>query len=270
MKIAIIGGGLIGLSAAWRLRQSGFAVTVWEAGSLGREASWAGAGMLAPGGEMHRRTWWGDLALKSLQLYPEFVRDLSSDSGIYIDYRPCGALEFAHNDQDWTAMQQRAACQRDWAIVTQVVGERQLFYPDDAAVNPRHLLDALRAVCARTGVTMREGSEVSKIVVERGRITEPEPADIAVLAAGAWSSKIGIMADGSEIPIEPAVPIRGHLVSFASMGPGAGPNLARRPNLHPGALGRKSQSPEAPPRKPVSIALPIPSCLCKSCIVHNS
>ena len=48
-KVIIIGGGIIGGSIAWRLAQAGAAVTLVEAGTLGGEASWAGAGMLAPG-----------------------------------------------------------------------------------------------------------------------------------------------------------------------------------------------------------------------------
>ncbi len=50
-SIAIAGAGIIGMSIAWRLAQHGFAVTVFDKGSIGGEASWAGAGMLAPGGE---------------------------------------------------------------------------------------------------------------------------------------------------------------------------------------------------------------------------
>ena len=47
-RVAVVGGGVIGLSCAWRLAQAGLAVTVFDAASEAREASWAAAGMLAP------------------------------------------------------------------------------------------------------------------------------------------------------------------------------------------------------------------------------
>ena len=90
-------------------------------------------------------------------------------------------------------------------------------------MNPRHLLAALRLACERAGVTLQESRQVREIVVRDGRITEPVPADFAVLAAGAWSSSISILSDGVQIPIEPAIPIRGHLVSFAPTGQVPGP-----------------------------------------------
>ncbi len=47
--IVIIGGGVIGLATALMLADQGTAVVVLERQLTGREASWAGAGMLPPG-----------------------------------------------------------------------------------------------------------------------------------------------------------------------------------------------------------------------------
>ena len=219
----IVGGGLIGLTTAWRLVQAGWKVSVWEAGTVGSEASWAGAGMLAPGGEMDQKTWWGDLALESLKLYPDFVRELQAESGVRIDYRHCGALEFAADDLEWEELLERASRQREWGIEVQDAGERRLFYPDDAAVDPRDLVKALRIACEQSGVTIYERSAVYTIAVENGHVTQPQPADLAVLAAGAWSGSIAVQVDGADVAIEPSVPIRGHLISFAPRSAVPGP-----------------------------------------------
>ncbi len=50
MKIAVIGAGIIGITTAYELAQDGHAVTVFEQrGSAAEEASFANAGVLAPG-----------------------------------------------------------------------------------------------------------------------------------------------------------------------------------------------------------------------------
>jgi glycine oxidase len=56
--VAVVGGGIIGLSVAWRAQQRRLSVAVVDAGSLASESSKAGAGMLAPGGEAHRLAPW--------------------------------------------------------------------------------------------------------------------------------------------------------------------------------------------------------------------
>jgi len=45
----VIGAGIIGLSCAWRLAQRGIQVRIFDAKKAASDASWAAAGMLAPG-----------------------------------------------------------------------------------------------------------------------------------------------------------------------------------------------------------------------------
>ena len=45
--ILIVGGGVIGLSIAWKLIEIGKKVLILDKNKLGKEASWAAAGMLA-------------------------------------------------------------------------------------------------------------------------------------------------------------------------------------------------------------------------------
>ena len=224
MDVVVIGGGIIGLATAWRLAQRKLSIAVWERGQLGTEASWAGAGMLAPGGEMEERSWWGDLAVQSLKQYAEFVRELESESDLRIDYRACGALESAATDESWERLRQRASRQAGWGIESQHAGSRCLFYPEDAAVDPRDLLRALAVACRRRGVIFREHQTVAGITGTSCGITEPEIAEVAVLAAGAWSSSIPVHIDGSVVPLDASFPVRGHLISFAaSAGVSLGP-----------------------------------------------
>ena len=47
--VAIVGGGIIGLTCAYFLAKEGLSVEVFDRGDLGKEASWAGAGIIPPG-----------------------------------------------------------------------------------------------------------------------------------------------------------------------------------------------------------------------------
>jgi len=46
--VLVAGGGIIGLTTGLQLAQSGRSVAIFDRGNFGQEASWAGAGILAP------------------------------------------------------------------------------------------------------------------------------------------------------------------------------------------------------------------------------
>src|SRR5438105_4033793 len=120
--VAVIGAGIIGTSIAWRLAQAGSKVAVLDAGAMGGEASWAGAGMLAPGGEIESRSRWADFALESLGLYRGFVKELRDESGRQIDYQERGAVDVAFTIAEWDRLQARAAAQNAIGIASERLG----------------------------------------------------------------------------------------------------------------------------------------------------
>lgn len=76
MHIAILGGGVVGVTAAYELQKDGHRVTVIEKNeAVGTETSWGNAGMIAPG---HSFTWSSPKApmimLKSLFLRDQSIR----------------------------------------------------------------------------------------------------------------------------------------------------------------------------------------------------
>jgi len=218
--VIVVGGGIIGLACAWRLAQKGVDVTLFDAAATGSEASWAGAGMLAPGGEVEEDTPHGRMATASLGLWPEFVEELREASGVAIDYRACGAVEVALTEAEAVALEEKAALQAGMGIRSEACSREGAvaarFYPDDAMVNPREVTAALREACVRWGVEIREQEPVREILaLGRGVWTTlGRYADKGVLlAAGAWSSRLWPGARESR-------PVRGHLVSYREK-PGA-------------------------------------------------
>jgi glycine oxidase len=231
-SVAVAGGGIIGISIAWRLAQRGCRVTVFEKNTIGGEASWAGAGMLAPGGEIEDESELSALVIESRRLYSSFVRELEDASGLAIDYQECGALSLAYSVSEWDALQARAARQEKIGITSKPVTPEHvaafwprinmeglagaLFYAGDGIVNPRDVTLSLAAACRKLDVSIHQNRAVHR-VSPSGNVVEVETADsverydAVVIAAGAWSSSIAV----NDLPALPsAEPVKGHLVGY--------------------------------------------------------
>ncbi len=206
--VIVVGAGIIGSSIAWRLAQHGVSVQLRDAGRMGCQASSAGAGMLAPGGEVDGPSAFGKLLVESLRLYPEFVYELSSGTGIPIGYRKCGAVETAGSRKDWIELQARARTQAAMGVRSEPHGDTSLFYPDDAIVDPVDVLGALRFACLAAGVEILEESPVDRL--------DTLAAAAIVLAAGAWTSSI----TGAPAGIPESFPVKGHLIGY-TLSPGS-------------------------------------------------
>ncbi|MGH9629261.1 MAG: NAD(P)/FAD-dependent oxidoreductase, partial [Bryobacteraceae bacterium] len=126
VDVIVAGAGIIGSSIAWRLAQAGLRVRLQDAGRMGGEASTAGAGMLAPGGELFDRSGAGALLLDSHRMYPRFVEELTEAAGIRIDYRVCGALEAALTEEEWNSLVLRAEAQRAAGIASEIAAHGDL------------------------------------------------------------------------------------------------------------------------------------------------
>ncbi|HEX6229051.1 MAG TPA: FAD-dependent oxidoreductase, partial [Solirubrobacterales bacterium] len=92
----VVGGGVIGLSCAWRAAQRGARVAVVERSRPPAGATRVAAGMLAPVGELT----FGEpelleMTLAAAELYPGFVEELEEVSGASAGYRRLGALHVA-------------------------------------------------------------------------------------------------------------------------------------------------------------------------------
>jgi glycine oxidase len=203
--VLILGGGVIGLSGAYRLAARGQRVTVVDRGELGREASWAGAGIIPPGRPEQATTPFDRLRALSSALFPDLDAELRERTGIDIGYRRCGGLELPADEPVDTDAWDRegVAWERcDAASVRRLEpaldpGPGPAFHlPGLAQVRNPWYVRALLAGIALDGVSLRPGCPVFGFEREGDRITAVQTGDGRLVAgqylvcAGAWTDTL--------------------------------------------------------------------------------
>lgn len=86
-KIAIIGGGIVGLTLANYLDTTQFAITLYD-DEIG-QATRASAGIISPWVSKRRNKKWYQLAKDGAAFFPKLVSDFQLDESIYTR---CGTL----------------------------------------------------------------------------------------------------------------------------------------------------------------------------------
>ncbi len=239
--VLVVGGGVVGLSLAYELAGQGAQVCLLERGPLGREASWAGAGILFPAGSRPTRDPYTELFRLSGELYPAWSAQLREETGVDNGFRQCGAIYLATNDEDlqdledaeteWRLRGVRcepldpaALAEREPAMATAKARDElraAWWLPEESQVrNPRHL-KALALACARRGVELRSGVAVEGFELAGGRVTYtltsegPVSARQVCITSGPWSRGLAARL-GCELPLRP---VRGQMVLLVSPRP---------------------------------------------------
>jgi glycine oxidase len=210
--VIVVGAGVIGLMTARMLAQHGFDVLVLDRGKAGREASWAGGGILAP-----LRPWdypepvWA-LCDRSRRLYPQLSLALRAESGVDPQCLNSGAvLVGAGSDERQRALDWHAAQQLDCAL--NEVGNLEMPWVHQVR-NPR-LCRALVAGLRRVGIRVIEHCPAVSTLRQDGRVIGvstplgPFMAPQVVIAAGAWSAGLSV----TPLPVKP---VRGQMLLLQS------------------------------------------------------
>ncbi len=167
--VIVAGGGVIGLSIAWRAAQRGFSVTVADP-SPGQGASHAAAGMLTPVSEAtYTEKELFALGAASLERYPGFVAELTSATGEPAGFRRTGTLQVGYDADDLAVIDELHALQDSLAFPGRRLTAREcrrlepmldpsvrggLLAEADGSVDPRLLTRALLAAAAQAGVRL--------------------------------------------------------------------------------------------------------------------
>jgi glycine oxidase len=225
--VLVVGGGIIGLTSAYFLAKAGLRVEVVEKGEPGREASWAGAGIIPPGKPDRAAAAIDKLRAIGSNQFPILTAELKERTGIDPGYRSCGGIEFVQAGDE--------AIIRLWeaeGVAFARLNERSLrdlepgygraagvpyHLPGMAQVrNPRHMR-ALRAACEAAGVTIHAGAGIRMWLDIHGTICGVVLADgrerlahKLLLAAGAWGEPFL-----TQLGVRPGVhPVRGQIILY--------------------------------------------------------
>jgi glycine oxidase len=235
--VVILGGGVIGLSIAYSLARERIACAVLDRRELGREASWAGAGLIPPPAENRSRSLNPSVVLRSwsAELFPQWSAALQEETGIDNGYRKSGGVDVAAAEAEEQALRLAAGRWRAEGIVHERLAADDLlrveptlnpqirlgyFLPDRAQVrSPRHLR-ALAAAAACRGARLEPWHAVDRLQTQGDRVTAVWSGGRclscgwAILAAGAWSGQLlgglGVHA--------PTPPLKGQIVLLRQQG----------------------------------------------------
>ncbi|MGH8550765.1 MAG: glycine oxidase ThiO [Methylococcales bacterium] len=223
--ILVIGGGIAGLLTAREFILAGYATTLIEKQKVGREASWAGGGILSPIYPWRQAESIMLLCKESNAIYPRLASDLKESTGIDPEWTSCGMVVLEEPEQGvlaWCEKNAVPACRIDPIDVdnliprAEVIESPVLWLPEVAQIRNPRLLTALQIDLKNKGVTLFEDTEVTGFSVQNGRIrgvrTNQQTFSAAeiVIAAGAWSNTFS-----EPFPPQPEIfPVKGQMLLY--------------------------------------------------------
>jgi glycine oxidase len=232
----VVGGGAIGLCCAWRIARRGGRVVVADRAEPPAGATRVAAGMLAPVGELA----FGEpellrMTLAAAEAYPGFVAELEAASGASVGYERMGALHVALDRDEAAELRRVHELQRSLGLGAEWLPPRRcrdlepgltpsfnggVHAPEEGAVDPRRLSEALLAALAGEGVEVLR-AEIVEALVDGERIEgvrtaagEVLRAEAVVLATGAWSGAAEWLPGTARPPIRP---VKGQILELRSL-----------------------------------------------------
>ena len=236
LRVAVIGAGVIGLSAALEMRARGADVVVYDAGvELGAGATIRSAGMLGAAFEWaveEDQRALAALARHAGMIWPDFAARVGRMAGAGIEYSQEGALVVARTaaEVEW-AEGIAAACQARGLPVKRLSAVEMkrlepaladglhggMLLPEDRQVDASLVLQRLAAALSRQGVGIRLGRKIDRIV--GGAMFQTPDGDKfnrVVLATGAGALPEFVGPRGASLPhgLAVSVPVKGQMLAL--------------------------------------------------------
>jgi glycine oxidase len=233
--IIVIGAGIIGCAVGYELARRGAAVQIVDDRQPGMGATQASAGMLAPFTEAKdRNTTFLDIAVRSLDLYDEFVARVSQTARMPVGYKRTGTIDVASTDERLAHLHEIASRLKSRGVGLSMLDANEarreepqlgrsiagaLLIGAHGYVKAAELTRALITAARCHGANFIEGTRVQglserngDLVVDTGRGSST--AGAVVVTAGSWSGQIDL-GGAARVPVRP---VRGQLLHLAWQG----------------------------------------------------
>jgi glycine/D-amino acid oxidase-like deaminating enzyme len=202
VDVAIIGGGIIGCSAAYFLARRGISVLVCEKGRIAGEQSGRNWGWVRQQGRSPIEL---PLMMESMRIWQGFARDLGEDLG----FAQRGCLYLAGNREDLEAFGNWLPTARENRLDTRLLSNRELaivlkgdanrwagamYTASDGRAEPSRAVPGIARAAVRAGARIvsscavrgieRAAGRTQAVVTEHGVVSAPT----VICAGGAWTS----------------------------------------------------------------------------------
>jgi sarcosine oxidase subunit beta len=213
----VVGGGANGTSTAFHLASLGMKNVVLL------ERRQIAAGATGKSGSLVRMHYTNEteskMAFESLKVFQNFNEIVGGDCG----WSPVGFVQLVkHEHRD--ALHRNIARQQKMGIDTRVIDDKELrellpgvviddvggaaYEKHSGFADPNATAFGFAAGAARLGATIETGTQVTRVIVEKGRVTGVETtngrimAPTVVLVPGAWATPL-VQSLGLKLPLEP-------------------------------------------------------------------
>lgn len=226
--VAIVGAGIIGLLTARQARAAGLSVALLERGEVGKEASWASAGVLMSRPYAYESIADFALRVEGSEELLDLAPALAAETGIDIEAVRHPALHLALTADDETNMRALQPQLEGAGLGCEFIGPDEVrarqpevkapvtlgMITSCANIENRRLLRALEVGARRAGVDVRTGCDVQALLIENDKVSGVRTASdviragAVVNAAGSWGGRL--RGAPEHIPVEPE---RGQMLS---------------------------------------------------------
>ncbi|TKX81233.1 FAD-binding oxidoreductase [Halorubrum sp. SD626R] len=223
MDTLVVGGGVVGLAAAYSLADRGANVTLVEKGSLGAGSTTRSAGGIRSQFSTRVNV---ELSLASKAVWNTFEERFGVDIGL----RKNGYLFVARSEETAAQFRENVAMQRELGAESELLAPAEAtehcpglnpdpfvaatYNPTDGIADPNLALQGYAEAARELGVDIRTKTAVTTLHREGDRVvgaelravdaegSERHAVDCVVNSAGAWAPTVAAMA-GVDLPISP-------------------------------------------------------------------
>ncbi|RMR63004.1 Oxidoreductase, FAD-binding protein [Pseudomonas syringae pv. actinidiae] len=217
--VLIIGGGFMGSSSAFFLRQHGRSVTLLERDQIGQYASGVNFGNVRRQGRFLGQL---ELANRSWALWKRLPELIGED----LEFIPSGHMRVCYREDEIAELEAYAAAPEARELDLQIFSGRALherfpflgpevkggsYAPHDGHANPRLAAPAFARAAIRAGARIEERTEVADVQKVGGEfhVTTADGqlfvAEQLLITAGAWAARLAEQF-GEPVPLEPNGP----------------------------------------------------------------